>query len=315
MTIKGWGGTAARGLALAGLVAGAALSFGATSASASHHAGEVIAHRGGYDAAPESTLAAIGHSIRAGADGVEFDIRFTKDDVPVLMHDDTVDRTTNCHGYVYQLTYRQLENCDAGTWFSSSFRGERVPSFNTAMSYIAGHSRSLQVFVHVKDNSSGEARELVSTISRNHMDNDRTTIIGSDEGVLRTMRAAGAGRVGYVFSNPAGWDSNWPVLIPYNVDVTRGLVARAERRGAEVFGVQDHPCSLSKLSGLGLTGLLANDLGDALRMMNGHGYASHPAHHAAHASAHRASGHSHSHAGNGGGTGSSGGGGGGGGGF
>jgi glycerophosphoryl diester phosphodiesterase len=307
MTIKGWGGTAARGLALAGLVAGTALSFGAPSASASHHAGAVIAHRGGFQETPESTLAAIGHSIRAGADGVEFDIRFTRDHVPVLMHDTTVDRTTNCRGSVSSFTYRALERCDAGSWFSHRFRGERVPSLNTALSFIRTHSSSLQVFVHVKDQNMSEARSIVNVIDSNGMANDRTTVIGTTEGILRAMRAAGAGRVGYVFNNPAGWDTNWPVLIPYNVDVTRGLVSRAERRGAEVFAVQDHPCSLNRIFGLGLTGLLANDLDDALDMMNG---GSAPSHHSSGS-------HSHSKAGHGGGSGSHGhdGGGGGGGGI
>src|SRR5882762_4056858 len=212
MTIKGWGGKAARGLALTGLIAGSALTFGAHSASASNHGGLVIAHRGGYDAAPESTIAAIAHSIRAGADGVEFDVRFTKDGVPVLMHDDTVTRTTNCRGFVDSITYRALERCDAGSWFSGRFRGERVPSLNTAMAFIRSHSSTLRVFVHVKDDNMSKARQIVSTISANHMDNDRTTVIGSSELVLRTMRAAGAGRVGFVFSNPDGWNTNWPVL-------------------------------------------------------------------------------------------------------
>jgi glycerophosphoryl diester phosphodiesterase len=302
MTIKGWGGKAARGLALAGLVTGSALSFGAPSASASHHAGEVIAHRGGFESTPESTIAAIAHSIRAGADGVEFDIRFTRDGVPVLMHDTTVTRTTNCSGFVDSFTYRELERCDAGSWFSHRFRGERVPSLDTAMRYIRSHSSSLNVFVHVKDDNAREARRIVDTIADNGMANDRTTIIASSESVLRTMRAAGAGRVGYVFSTSDGWDTNWPVLIPYNVEISRGLVARAERRGAEVFAVQDHPASLNRIFGLGLTGLLANDLDEALDMMNG---GSAPAHRS-----HRSGGHHHSH--HGGDSGSGGGGGGGG---
>jgi glycerophosphoryl diester phosphodiesterase len=307
MTIKGWGGKAARGLALAGVVTGSALSFGAPTASATHHAGEVIAHRGGYESTPESTIAAIAHSIRAGADGVEFDIRFTKDGVPVLMHDTTVTRTTNCRGFVDSFTYRELERCDAGSWFSHRYRGERVPSLDTAMRYIRSHSATLNVFVHVKDNNAREARRIVDTIADNNMANDRTTIIASNEAVLRTMRAAGAGRVGYVFSNPDGWDTNWPVLIPYNVEISRGLVSRAERRGAEVFAVQDHPASLNRIFGLGLTGLLANDLDEALDMMNGGSGREHRSH-----SSHRSSGHHRAH--HGGGSGSHGGGGGGGGG-
>jgi len=305
MTIKGWGGKAARGLALAGLVAGSALTFGAPNASAAHHSGLVIAHRGGSDAAPESTLAAFGHAMRAGADGIEFDVRFTRDHVPVLMHDTTMDRTTNCRGSVSRFTYRQIERCDAGSWFSHRFRGERVPSLETALAYIRSHSSTERVFVHVKDSGMAEAGSIVNAISRQHMDNDRTTVIATTEDILRSMRAAGAGRVGYVFNNPSGWNTNWPVLIPYDTSVSRGLVDRAERRGAEVFAVQDHPSSLDRIFGLGLDGVLANDLDEALAMMDGSG----------HVSSH-SSGHRHSHAGHGGGgSHGHGGGGGGGGGF
>jgi hypothetical protein len=95
-----------------------------------------------------------------------------------------------------------------------------------------------------------------------------------------------------VFSNPSGWHTNWPVLIPYNVPVSRALVDRAERRGAEVFAVQDHPDSMSRIFRKGLTGLLANDLSEALDMMNGRPVREH--------TSHRYGGYSHSHAGSGG---------------
>ena len=75
----------------------------------------VIAHRGGADLRPESTMLAFGHAASLGADLIfETDVRMTSDGVLVLMHDDTVNRTTNGMGSVSSLTYAQLSALDAG---------------------------------------------------------------------------------------------------------------------------------------------------------------------------------------------------------
>ena len=93
---------------------------------------EIIAHRGGSKQAPENTCAAI----RAGddsADLVEFDIRTSADGQLVLMHDETVDRTTDGTGAVSNLTLVQLKALDAGSKFSPAFAGERIPTFAEAL--------------------------------------------------------------------------------------------------------------------------------------------------------------------------------------
>ncbi len=78
----------------------------------------VSAHRGGAAYAPENTLMAFRNAARLGVDDFEADMLVSADGIPVLMHDDTVDRTTNCSGTVADLTYAQLRECDAGYWWS-----------------------------------------------------------------------------------------------------------------------------------------------------------------------------------------------------
>jgi glycerophosphoryl diester phosphodiesterase len=89
----------------------------------------IIGHRGASAAAPENTMAAFRLALEANADGVEFDVRLTKDAVPVVIHDDTLRRTGGVNQRIAELTLAQLKENDVGSWFAKDdFRGERVPT-------------------------------------------------------------------------------------------------------------------------------------------------------------------------------------------
>ncbi|MCX4759235.1 glycerophosphodiester phosphodiesterase [Kitasatospora purpeofusca] len=88
----------------------------------------VLAHRGASSAAPENTLLSDEVARRAGADWIENDVQPSKDGVPHVLHDDTVDRTTNGTGRVRDLTAAQLAALDAGAWFAPTAAGARVPT-------------------------------------------------------------------------------------------------------------------------------------------------------------------------------------------
>ena len=92
----------------------------------------VVGHRGGGALAPENTLAGIRKAAAMGFRGVEFDVMLSADKVPLLIHDETLDRTTSGRGSVSATPYARLANLDAGAWFGPEYRGERVPSFEQA---------------------------------------------------------------------------------------------------------------------------------------------------------------------------------------
>jgi glycerophosphoryl diester phosphodiesterase len=92
----------------------------------------IVAHRGGGLLAPENTLAGIRLARNLGFVGVEFDVKLTADRIPVLMHDDTLERTTDGSGAVAQTSYKEIARLDAGGWFGNEFSGESVPSFAAA---------------------------------------------------------------------------------------------------------------------------------------------------------------------------------------
>ena len=84
--------------------------------AASRNCPIIIAHRGGPSDAPENTLAAFKKAKENGANGVEFDLDFTKDGVPVIIHDSTVDRTTDGCGKVSDYTYQDMRMLNASAW-------------------------------------------------------------------------------------------------------------------------------------------------------------------------------------------------------
>lgn len=92
----------------------------------------VVGHRGGGTLAPENTLAGIRKAAAAGLGAVEFDVMLSADHVPVLIHDETLERTTDGRGAVAATPYARLAELDAGAWFGREFAGEPVPSFEQA---------------------------------------------------------------------------------------------------------------------------------------------------------------------------------------
>ena len=87
-----------------------------------------LAHRGASTHAPENTLAAFQLAADQGADGIEFDAKVSRDGVVVILHDATVDRTTDGTGRVSTLSLAELKHLDAGAKFNSKFAGERIPT-------------------------------------------------------------------------------------------------------------------------------------------------------------------------------------------
>lgn len=116
----------------------------------------VIAHRGESSRAPENTLAAFRGALEAGADFVEFDVHLSADGVPVVIHDETVDRTTEGSGRVDTLTVAQLKALDAGSWFSAGFAGERIPTLGETLELLRGKGRILLELKDAEHTGAGE---------------------------------------------------------------------------------------------------------------------------------------------------------------
>ncbi len=140
----------------------------------------LIGHRGAAKWAPENTLASFFCAHEAGASWVELDVRLSRDGVPVVFHDSTLDRTSNGQGQVVEHDLASLKGLDAGAWFSPRFRGETIPTLAEALSCIA--SLSMGVTIEIKpdaDNALEVAQATLNTARQTWPESSPSPLISS----------------------------------------------------------------------------------------------------------------------------------------
>lgn len=108
----------------------------------------LIAHRGYSAVAPENTLVSFQLALEEQVFGVEFDVHFSADGIPVVIHDSTLDRTTNGCGNVAEKSIAQLQSFDAGSWFDSKFARETIPSLEQVLNLFS--STKIKLFIELK---------------------------------------------------------------------------------------------------------------------------------------------------------------------
>lgn len=132
------------GLLLAGLTC-----LASTAAAAPLQSVTIVAHRGLAEGIPENTIAAFRQSVERGLGIIELDLRTTKDGHLVILHDETLDRTTDCTGLLSDFTLDRIKSCDAG-WPSHS--GERIPTFTEVLDFV--RDRPVRLLLDVKPGTS-----------------------------------------------------------------------------------------------------------------------------------------------------------------
>jgi glycerophosphoryl diester phosphodiesterase len=131
----------------------------------------VVAHRGYSSKAPENTMSAIELAVLNQAKGIEFDVRLTKDLVPVLLHDETMGRTTNDvnNRRLKDLTLFEVKQLDAGSWFDSSFSSEKIPTLAEVIFRIKELNDENQfnglLFIELKDNDIALDQQVINLIT------------------------------------------------------------------------------------------------------------------------------------------------------
>jgi glycerophosphoryl diester phosphodiesterase len=150
----------------------------------------VYAHRGGAGLAPENTLVAFENGLSTGADGIEFDVRLSRDGVPVLMHDPTLERTTNATGPVDQRTAAELAALDAGHRFERDgafpFRGRGIGV--PALQDVLDRHRDTALIIELKSADARLARAVVDEIHAAGAIG-RVTVGSFQKGALEAVRA------------------------------------------------------------------------------------------------------------------------------
>jgi glycerophosphoryl diester phosphodiesterase len=194
----------------------------------------VIAHRGFSGAAPENTLAAIRAAVDVGADMVEIDVTLTADGHVVVLHDETVDRTTDGSGKAADQTLAQLQRLDAGTWFSPRFGGERIPTLDAVLSEMEGRVL-LNIEIKSEAVGSGIVPRVAETVRARHMV-DQVIVSSFSPHALQLMRQTAPEIRTAVLFNPDFQKEMDPVEIvadlgasAFNIKRTRLTRKRLER--------------------------------------------------------------------------------------
>jgi glycerophosphoryl diester phosphodiesterase len=121
-----------------------------------------VAHRGAGKLAPENTLAAFQLGARNGYRMFECDVKLTRDGVPFLLHDDTLDRTTNGHGVAGQQTWAMLQTLDAGSWHSDRYAGEPLPSLDGIAAWCIANDFDLNIEIKPTTGAEAQTGEVVA---------------------------------------------------------------------------------------------------------------------------------------------------------
>lgn len=222
----------------------------------------IIAHRGASRYAPENTLAAFRLAIEQRADGIEFDVRLTADDHIVVIHDASVSRTTNGHGWVGHLPLEKLQNLDAG-------QGEKIPTLDEVFESV---DKSLLINIELKPILTHTKRlsEKVAYTVRQHQA-EKSVICSSFSLVALKALASYAPEIpiglllpgGYIPSRiitRAGRKLIYQTLHPDYHDVLTGNIVPKSSTSQNIFPyTANEEVDMRQLFDLGVAGIFTDD--------------------------------------------------------
>lgn len=148
----------------------------------------IIGHRGAPRAAPENTLSSFELAIQQGADLVELDLHLSADKQLVVIHDDTVDRTSDGTGPVGDLSFKELRALDAGSWMHPKFCGEKIPTLAEALELSAGRAGLVVELKGGSDRNPGMERLLARAIETEDRLEDVIVISRNSAAIQRVNR-------------------------------------------------------------------------------------------------------------------------------
>lgn len=158
---------------------------------------KAICHRGYNIEAPENTLSAYKAAKKNGFTYVECDVSFTSDGIPVLLHDDTIDRTSNGSGTIKNLTFEKVRTYDFGSWFSEKYTGELIPSFEEFIKLCRNYG--LHPYIEIKYGATREqVQALINIVKRAGM-KGKVTYISFESSILSFVHEIDEhARIGFV---------------------------------------------------------------------------------------------------------------------
>ncbi len=226
----------------------------------------VIAHRATMGHAPENTLLGVRRALELGCDGVEIDVRLCADGVPVLIHDEMLERTTDASGPVAAASLEDLRQIDAGD-------GESIPTLRETLEMIAGQ---MLLVIELKTSPGDDVEALCDAVLAEIARSDALPWVwlwSFDTNAVRVLseRAPVGRRIAHLCGAPT--KEIWQAVAEYRLDglsmhyraVTAAEVDACRAHGLAVFTwTVNEPSEISRLAGLGVTGI-AGDFPERIR--------------------------------------------------
>lgn len=242
----------------------------------------VISHRGTAGYAPENTLDGIHTAADMGIKWVELDVKLTKDFVPIIFHDDTLDRTTNGSGKVAEMTFDEINQYECGSYFSDGFAGTKIPSLEQAIEALIdrdlGFNMEIKACPGRETDTAAVALDMLSTVWDDH---DKLLISSFSHTSLETaMDMAADWRRGLLIgdASPDVWvkemsdefllPSNWKEVCDY-LDATTINISQKLAHSRNIADIRDYdkpvlvytiddPMVAHELSRLGVDSMFSN---------------------------------------------------------
>lgn len=164
---------------------------------------QVTAHRGSSRDAPENSLSAIRRAIEDGADYAEIDVQETADGVVVVIHDSDLRRIAGLHKNLWEVSYEQIKDLDAGSWFSPAFRGEPIATLQQVIAVARGRIK-LNIELKFNGHEQRLPERVVRIIEDNRFESQCVVTSFSYAGLQRIRRLNARLRIGYILAEPVG---------------------------------------------------------------------------------------------------------------
>lgn len=230
---------------------------------------EVQAHRGASAVAPENTIAAFRAAAEQGAKWVELDVALLADGTLVVIHDDSVDRTTSGTGSLGQISRADLERLDAGAWFGSEFAGERIPTLEEALKALGelGLNANVEIKQHTHHKSLDQLTSAVQAALQTRSAATRIMISSFDAEALKAMHVLQPElELAMLWSTiPADWEAQLAAIPSTTIHLdykalSIGLLEAAKQRGIKVRAwTCNEPEALTSFWTAGLSGVITDD--------------------------------------------------------
>lgn len=216
-----------------------------------------IGHRGACGHAPENTLLSMQKALDFGVDGIEFDIQLSKDGEPMVIHDDTLERTTNGKGAVSDYTYKELQKFDAG-------KGEKIPHLRDIFELV---NKRCQLFIETKaENAEGAVAQLITEYVQKGWGYEQIEVISFNHPQLVRIRnlnpriRTGATLIGIPITLAAIAEEAGCISINPGIQyVNEAIVSDAHRRGLKVYcWTANSPRHIAKAKHLKIDGIFSD---------------------------------------------------------